>query len=86
MSIAIAACRNWDLGIDDNQASNYTKRTFPKVQVWSRPDILRRWEEASSLLTTELQRCIQLIEARARDFPLESHPLSKWWSALRDGG
>jgi predicted nucleic acid-binding protein len=85
MSIAIAACRNWDLGIDDKQASNYTKRMFPGVPVWSTPDILRKWEGAASLPTTELQRCIQLIEARARYFPARSHPLNDWWSARRDG-
>ena len=85
MSIAIAACRNWDLAIDDKQASNYTKRTFPEVPVWSTPDILKKWEEAAGLPALELQRCIQLIEARARYFPASSHPLSEWWRARRDG-
>ena len=49
MSIAIAACRNWDLGIDDKQASDYTKRTFPRMPVCSTPDILKKWEEAAGL-------------------------------------
>jgi predicted nucleic acid-binding protein len=84
MSIAIAASRHLELAIDDKQAANHTKRTFPSIRLWSTPDILKHWEDLGRVNRTILREAIRLIEIRARYFPPKSHPLSSWWQELKE--
>jgi predicted nucleic acid-binding protein len=79
MSIAIAANRHLELAIDDKQAANHTRRTFPQVRLWSTPEILKHWTEVSNVDAVVLSKTIQLIESRSRYFPSKSHPLADWW-------
>jgi predicted nucleic acid-binding protein len=79
MSIAIAACRGLDLAIDDKQATNHARRTFPGMKLWNTPEILKLWVETASVPRERLQKVIRLIETRARYFPPRSHPLAAWW-------
>ena len=83
MSIAIAASRNLDLAIDDKQAANHTRRTFPNVRLWSTPDILKKWADLAEPDAGSLREAIQLIEGRARYFPPNSHALAGWWRAAK---
>ncbi len=76
MSIAIAANRELALAIDDKQAVNHTRRTFPSLRLWSTPEILKHWAEAGKVGAGILREAIQLIEARARYFPYKLHPLA----------
>jgi predicted nucleic acid-binding protein len=83
MSIAIAANRGLTLAIDDKQAVNHTRRTFPNLRLWSTPEILKHWAEAGNVEASMLREAIQLIEARARYFPHKLHPLAQWWQMMR---
>jgi predicted nucleic acid-binding protein len=80
MSMAIAVHRNLELAIDDRQAINHSKRSFPNLRIWSTPEILKSWAESTSLPTGALGLAIRNIEARARYFPAKSHPLWDWWN------
>lgn len=79
MSIAIAAHRQLELAIDDRQAANHTRRTFPQVRLWSTPEILKHWTEISHVDADVLRAAILSIESRSRYFPSKSHPLADWW-------
>lgn len=79
MSIAIAAHRHLELAIDDKQAANHTRRTFPEIRLWSTPEILKHWSEVGSVAVGVLREAIKLIETRSRYFPAKSHPLAAWW-------
>lgn len=86
MSIAIAAHRQLELAIDDKQAANHTRRTFPQARLWSTPEILKHWAEISHLDAEVLRETIHLIEIRSRYFPSKSHPLAEWWLNAKRGG
>jgi predicted nucleic acid-binding protein len=79
MSIAIAASRNLELAIDDKQASNHARRTFPGLKLWTTPEIIKLWADAEALSPRRLRRVLSLIEARARYRPSNMHPLAAWW-------
>jgi predicted nucleic acid-binding protein len=83
MSIAIAAHRHLELAIDDKRATKHALRTFPEIQIWSTPEILKRWVEAGSVDATALRSTIRLIESRSRYFPSKSHSLAEWWCQSR---
>jgi len=79
MSIAIAAHRHLALAIDDKQAANHARRTFPKIHLWSTPEIVKQWAEAAKVDVKSLCNAVRLIEIRSRYFPSKSHPLAEWW-------
>lgn len=85
MSIAIAAHRQLELAIDDKQAANHTRRTFPQVRLWSTPEILKHWTEISPIDADVLRDTIHSIETRSRYFPSKSHPLADWWRQSKHG-
>ena len=85
MSIAIAASRHLELAIDDKQAANHARRTFPEIQLWSTPEILKHWGELGSVDIGILRESIRLIETRARYFPPKSHALALWWRTMKEG-
>ena len=85
MSIALAASRHLELAIDDKQAANHTRRTFPEIRLWSTPDILKHWADAGRVDAGILRETIRLIETRARYFPPKSHALAAWWLAMKAG-
>ena len=85
MSIAIAASRHLELAIDDKQAANHMRRTFPKIRIWSTPDILKQWADDGLVDASVLREAIHLIETRARYFPPKSHALAAWWGAMKEG-
>jgi hypothetical protein len=76
--------RHLELAIDDKQAANNTRRTFPEIKLWSTPKILKHWSEVSGLDARGLQEAIQLIETRSRCFPAKSHPLADWWQKSKE--
>jgi len=79
MSIAIAGHRRLDLATDDRQAANHALRTFPGIQLWSTPEILRHWAEAGGVRADVLGKALRLIEIRSRYFRSKSHALAEWW-------
>jgi predicted nucleic acid-binding protein len=79
MSIAIAASRKLELAIDDRQASNHTRRTFPELKLWTTPEIIKLWADSVGLSPQRLREVFISIELRARYSPPNSHPLSAWW-------
>jgi predicted nucleic acid-binding protein len=83
MSMAIAVYRNFELAIDDRQATNHSKRTFPDLRIWSTPEILKTWAESINLPAGTLGVAIRNIEDRARYFPAKSHPLWMWWNEAK---
>lgn len=83
MSIAIAAHRHLELAMDDKQAVNHTRRTFPEIRLWSTPEMLKHWSEVGGVDARVLREAIRLVEARSRYFPANSHPLAGWWRASR---
>ena len=85
MSIAIAASRHLELAIDDNQAANHTRRTFPEIRLWSTPEILKAWADQRPLEFEILREAIRNIEVRARYFPPKSHALAAWWRTTKEG-
>lgn len=85
MSIAIAVNRRLELAIDDKQAANHTRRSFPEIKLWSTPDILKQWQETGRAGAGVLREAIRLIELRARYFPPRSHILASWWRATKEG-
>jgi hypothetical protein len=85
MSIAIAVHRHLELAIDDKQATNHTRRTFPELRLWSTPEILKHWTEVGRVDAEVLRDVIGLIESRSRYFPSKSHPLAEWWRQSKSG-
>lgn len=83
MSIAIAACRHLDLAIDDKQAANHARRRFPKIKLWSTPEILKHWSDHGGADNASLRAAIQFVEVRARYIPATSHPLKAWWQQAK---
>ena len=85
MSIAIAAHRHLELAIDDKQAANHTRRTFPEIRLWSTPEILKHWSDIAKVDTTTIRQAILVIEARTRYFPAKSDVLFGWWQKVKVG-
>jgi len=85
MSIAIAATRRLALAIDDKQATNHAHANFPEMELWSTPEILKRWAEVGRVDSDTLRKAISLIEIRARYFPGRSHVLADWWRQAKSG-
>jgi predicted nucleic acid-binding protein len=85
MSIAIAASRRFALAIDDKRAGNHARATFPEIELWSTPEILKRWHEVGRIDSDTLRQAISLIETRARYFPARSHALASWWQQFKLG-
>jgi hypothetical protein len=85
MSIAMAAHRHLDLAIDDKKAANHARRTFPCIQLWTTPEIIKYWAETGSVADGRLGETIRLIEVRARYFPPKSHALGEWWRQSKNG-
>lgn len=83
MSIAIAVSRGLELAIDDKQATNHVLRAFPKMKLWTTPEILKHWMDTALISTERSREVIRLIEARARYFPPKLHPLAAWWHAAK---
>ncbi len=83
MSIAIAASRGIELAIDDKQALNHVRRTFPHVKLWTTPELLKYWSDAAAVAPARLRNAIVNIETRSRYFPSKSHPLASWWLNAR---
>lgn len=83
MSIAIAANRGLELAIDDKQALNHVKRTFPNVQLWTTPEILKHWSDTADVTIERLRDAIVNIETRSRYFPAKSHILANWWRTAK---
>lgn len=83
MSIAIASNRGLDLAIDDKQAANHARRVFPRIKLWTTPEILKYWTETAIVPPEALRKAILLIEARARYFPSKSHVLAAWWESAK---
>ena len=83
MSIALAVSRKLELAIDDKQAANHTRRTFPAVRLWSTPEIMKLWADTSAIEPLLLRKAIRLVEARARYFPPKSHAQAQWWYSMR---
>ena len=81
MSIAIAASRRLELAIDDKQAINHARRTFPGLKFLTTPEIVKLWSETVALSPERLREVLVAIEARARYTPPNSHPLAAWWKA-----
>ena len=79
MSIAIAAHRRLDLAIDDKQAANHALRTFPGIQLWSTPQIVKHWADSERVEAEMLRNTLRLIEIRSRYFPAKPHALAEWW-------
>jgi predicted nucleic acid-binding protein len=80
MSIAIAASRRLELAIDDKQASNHVRRTFPDLRLWTTPEIIKLWADTAALAPQRLGQVLSLIEGRARYSPPNLHPLAAWWN------
>jgi predicted nucleic acid-binding protein len=83
MSIAIAASRGLELAIDDKQATNHVLRAFPKMKLWTTPDILKHWMDTAVISAERSREVIRLIETRARYFPPKLHPLAAWGHAAK---
>jgi predicted nucleic acid-binding protein len=83
MSLAIAIHRNLELAMDDRQATNYSRRQFPSLKIWTTPDILKSWADTTQLAPRQLSEAIRLIEARARYIPHKKHHLSAWWEMVK---
>jgi hypothetical protein len=81
MSMAIATSRKMDLAVDDKQASNHARRTFPDLRLWTTPEIIKLWADTAALSPQRLREVCTLIESRARYCPPNSHPLAGWWKA-----
>lgn len=82
MSIAIATSRKLELAIDDKQASNHARRSFPDLKLWTTPEIIKLWADSASLSAERLREVFAAIEGLARFSPARSHPLAGWWKAL----
>lgn len=83
MSIAIAACRDLELAIDDRKAVKHARRQFPQLHILGTPELLKRWTEISQVSPADLRKAILMIEGRARYFPGRDHPLYEWWAAAK---
>jgi hypothetical protein len=81
MSIAIATSRNLELAIDDKQASNHARRTFPHLKLWTTPEIVKLWADTAALSPQRLREVFVSIQERARYLPPNAHPLAAWWKA-----
>ncbi len=84
MSIAIAAQRGFELAMDDKQAANHARRSFPRLRLWSTPEIIQQWAAAAKVEPKRLRNALQLIESRARYFPPKAHPLAEWWRRAKE--
>ena len=83
MSIAIAGNRGLELAIDDKRAAKHALRTFPKMRLWTTPEILKRWADAAALSKARLKEALMKIETRSRYVPPKSHALASWWQTAR---
>ncbi len=81
MSIAIATSRKLELAIDDKQASNHARRTFPGLRLWTTPEIIKLWADSAALSPKRLRQVFASIEGRARYSLPTLHPLAGWWKA-----
>lgn len=85
MSIAIAVTRHLELAMDDKQATNHSRRTFPSLRLWTTPEILKHWADAGNVSAQVIREAILRIETRARYFPPKAHMLAVWWQESKRG-
>ncbi len=83
MSLAIASVRSLEVAIDDRKARRLAGEKFPELCLWTTPEILKLWAEQSECSSAILCATILRIEAAARYFPPQAHPLAVWWQAAK---
>ena len=85
MSLAIAGCRQLDLALDDKAAIKYARKRFPKLCLWTTPEIIKHWADKMCVPEEGLRGVILRIESRARYFPPRDHALASWWQGAKAG-
>jgi predicted nucleic acid-binding protein len=83
MSLTIAGCRQLDLAIDDKAAIKFARKRFPKLCLWTTPQIIKQWADKVSLPADALRDVIIKIESRSRYFPPREHGLAPWWHGAK---
>lgn len=83
MAIALAASRKLELAIDDRQATNHIRRTFPDLALRTTPDLLKIWADKDGVSIDDVSRAVMAVEKCARYFPACSHPYFAWWNTMR---
>jgi predicted nucleic acid-binding protein len=79
MSLAIASNRSLELAIDDRRARRIASERFPKLYLWSTPELLKFWAERTNCSKMVLSKAILRIEDAARCFPPNAYGLASWW-------
>ena len=83
MSLAIAGCRQLELALDDKAAIKFARKQFPKLRLWTTPEIIKHWADKGSLSNDLLREIIIKIESRSRYFPPREHGLAQWWQGAK---
>lgn len=78
--IAVGSVRQLAIATDDRKARRVASARGS--QLMSTPDLLMRWQAASSTSEEEVARVLGLIGRRSRYRPPRSHSLYDWWMKL----
>ena len=60
-------------------AIRFARKRFPRLCLWTTPEIIKRWADEAPLPADVLRDVILKIESRSRYFPPREHGLARWW-------
>lgn len=82
-TIAVAACRGWDLATDDRKGRRTAEAAG--VATVGTAAIMRSWQQAAHLDDGQVVAALRMIERRASFSPRRDDPEYSWWEGLCRG-
>jgi predicted nucleic acid-binding protein len=79
MSLALAECRHLALATDDRKCRRLVAKEQVDIKLWSTTDILKAWQAAQQIPSTEMREAVCRVRDRARFLLKQGHPDRPWW-------
>jgi predicted nucleic acid-binding protein len=83
-TLALALHRGLPLATDDRAALRLIDADYPRMEVLSTSQIIRRYCERARLSSVDVAGCLNAIEQRASFVPPDRDPEVEWWRSARE--
>lgn len=76
---AIAAHRNWAIGIDDRAAREYLIKKRPHLGLITTPEFLKHWVDTEYPVRETVKQALEQVRIQGNYIIGKKHPLYDWW-------
>lgn len=76
---AIAAHRNWAIGIDDKAAREYLTKKHPDLGLITTPEFLKHWVDMEHPAREIVKQALEQVRIHGNYIIGKKHPLYDWW-------